>query len=138
MGATRVVFHSVDNNGDAIYHTNVMMAVGDDFVVICMDSILDAEEKEEVLSSFEKTGKKVITISQNQVEEFAGNMLQVRNLDDETYLVMSQTAFRSLTEKQKEQLSEFTTLLPIAIPTIEQYGGGSVRCMMAEVFLPKK
>lgn len=138
MGSERVVFHAVDRNGDAIYHTNVMMALGEDFAVLCKDSIAKKDELEELLSKLESTGKEVVDISFDQMEAFAGNMLQVRNSAGDTFLVMSQTAFKSLNEEQIEKLSSKTNLLPIIIDTIEYYGGGSVRCMMAEVFLPKK
>jgi len=138
MSARRVVFHAVDRNGDAIYHTNVMMALGEDFAVLCKDSISKKEELGELLSVLEETGKEVVDISFDQVESFAGNMLQVRNDKGETFLVMSQSAYDSLDMNQIEKLSSKTELLPIKIDTIEYYGGGSVRCMMAEVFLEKK
>jgi len=138
LGASRVVFNSVDKDGSPIYHTNVMMALGQQFVVICLDSIPDENERQRLLTSFKQTNKKVVEITQDQVEKFAGNMLQVKNLNDEPILVMSQSAYESLELDQIEVLSSFTKILPIAIPTIEHYGGGSVRCMMAEIFLPKK
>ncbi len=138
MGSERVVFHSVDRNGDAIYHTNVMMALGEDFAVLCTASIAKKEELDHLLNRLEETGKEVVNISFDQMEAFAGNMLQVRNSSGDTFLVMSQTAYNSLNEKQIEFLSAKTNLLPINIDTIEYYGGGSVRCMMAEVFLPRK
>jgi hypothetical protein len=138
MGSERVVFHSVDRNGDAIYHTNVMMALGEDFVVLCTESIPKREELDELLDKLESTGKELIDITFDQMEAFAGNMLQVRNSAGETILVMSQTAYDSLDSNQIDKLSSKTTILPININTIEYYGGGSVRCMMAEVFLPRK
>jgi len=138
MGSKRVVFHSVDRNGDAIYHTNVMMALGEDFAVLCTASIPKKEELNVLLDTLKSTGKDVIDISFDQMEAFAGNMLQVRNTAGKTFLVMSQTAYDSLNAEQVDHLSSKTTLLPININTIEYYGGGSVRCMMAEVFLPKK
>ncbi len=138
MGSERVVFHSVDRNGDTIYHTNVMMALGEDFVVLCTESIPKREELDELLAKLESTGKELIDITFDQMEAFAGNMLQVRNSAGETFLVMSQTAYDSLDSNQIDKLSSKTTILPININTIEYYGGGSVRCMMAEVFLPRK
>ncbi len=138
MGSERIVFHSVDRNGDAIYHTNVMMALGEDFAVLCKASITKKEELEELLAKLDATGKEVIDISFDQMEAFAGNMLQVRNSSGDTFLVMSQTAYNSLNENQIEKLSSKTSILPININTIEYYGGGSVRCMMAEVFLSRK
>lgn len=137
MGSRKVSFYSLDRKGDPIYHTNVMMALGEDFAVLCTESIRKQEELDHVLAVLKETGKEVIDISYDQVESFAGNMLQVKNDEGDTFLVMSQTAFNSLTEDQKEALSSKTNLLPICIDTIEYYGGGSVRCMMAEVFLPK-
>jgi len=132
------VFTSVDGNGEDIYHTNVMMAVGEDFVVICLDTIRDEDEKKKVLSFFEKTKKEVIEISYEQMLSFAGNMLQVRNTSGDTYLIMSSQAFESLNKNQIEKIQQKTKILHSSIKTIETFGGGSARCMMAEVFLPKK
>jgi len=138
MGTRSMVFKSVDRQGLEIYHTNVMMALGEDFVVICMESIPDEDSKKALINIFERTEKEIIEISYDQMESFAGNMLEVKSNDDIRYLAMSQTAYHSLNEDQKERLSQKTNLLPIAIDNIEKYGGGSVRCMMAEVFLPLK
>jgi hypothetical protein len=134
----RVVFHSVDRNGLPIYHTNVMMAIGEDFTVLCKESIQNPDELKELERVLEKTGKEIVDISYNQMESFAGNMLQVRNESGQTFLVMSKAAYDSLTSAQIEALSAKTELLPFDISTIEYYGGGSVRCMMAEIFLQKK
>lgn len=138
MNTRSVVFHALDRNGLPIYHTNVMMALGQDFVVICLDCIPDEASRKILLQSFEDTGKKVVEISLAQVEKFAGNMLEVVSKDGIRYLVMSQTAYDSLNAEQVRVLSERTNILAIPIPTIETYGGGSVRCMMAENFLPAK
>lgn len=138
MGAKKIAFRSVDREGEDIYHTNVMMALGVDFCVICLESIKNEVEKKEILESLEETGKLVVDISYDQMEHFAGNMLQVANADGERYLVLSQAAYDSLTTKQIAALSALTNILPIPIKTIETLGGGSVRCMMAEVFLPVK
>jgi len=134
----KVAFHAVDINGLPIYHTNVMMALGEDFVVLCTESLSKDDEKEQLLSILEETGKELIDINYDQMDAFAGNMLQVRNDDGDTFLVMSQTAYNSLDTDQIDKLKAKTSLLPIDIDTIEYYGGGSVRCMMAEIFLPKK
>ena len=115
-----------------------MMAMGEDFVVICMDSIVDEAEKAALRTSFEKTGKAIIEISHAQVNAFAGNMLQVSNVNGKKYLVMSQAARNILNKKQVEQLKKYTLLLSSPLDTIETYGGGSARCMMAEIFLPKR
>jgi hypothetical protein len=138
LGTRSVLFKSVDRNGGEVYHTNVMMALGEDFVVICLESVPSARSKEELLASFKATGKEVVEISMSQMEAFAGNMLEVRSKDGTRYLCLSQTAYDSLDESQKSRLSDRTNLLPIAIPNIEKYGGGSVRCMMAEIFLEPK
>ena len=138
MGARKIAFRSVDREGKDIYHTNVMMALGVDFCVICLDSIKNEVEKKEILASLEDTGKQVVDISYDQMENFAGNMLQVASANGERYLVMSQAAFDSLSTEQVNTLSELTNILPIPITTIETLGGGSVRCMMAELFLPVK
>lgn len=134
----KVVFHSVDSDGMDIYHTNVMMAMGDKFVVICMESIKDEAERNMLYEQFKKTNKTIIDLSLAQVEAFAGNMLQVENKDGKTFLVMSEQAFKSLTPTQIERIESFTNILHAPIYTIEKYGGGSARCMMAEIFLPEK
>lgn len=136
MDFNPVLFTATDGKGQDIYHTNVMMALGETFVVICLDSVRDPEEKAELLRHFRQTDKEVIDISINQMNHFAGNMLQVRTEDGEPLLVMSEQAFKSLLPAQIDRLKAHTDLLSIPIHTIETYGGGSARCMMAEVFLP--
>ena len=121
-----------------IYHTNVMMAIAKNFAVICADSIDNIVEKKEVIDTLEKDGKEIVYISELQVESFAGNTLEVSKKDGSTVLVISKTAFDVLEKSQIEQIERHTKLLPVEVPTIEKYGGGSVRCMMAEVFLPRK
>lgn len=138
MGYTALLFQAVDQEGVDIYHTNVMMALGETFVVICMDSIPNAGERAQLLASFERTGKEVIAISFGQMMSFAGNMLQVRNDRGEGILVMSEQAYRSLRPEQVHRLKKHTLLLYSPIDTIETFGGGSARCMMAEIFLPAK
>jgi hypothetical protein len=138
MGTRSVVFKSVDRYGADIYHTNVMMALGQDFVVICMDSIPDNDSKDELRRVFADTEKEIIEITYEQMESFAGNMLEVIGDGGHRYLVMSQSSYNLLTTDQKQRLEKKTNLLPVAIPNIEKYGGGSVRCMMAEIFLPNK
>lgn len=137
IGYEKVVFHAVDDKGQDIYHTNVMMALGETFVVICLDSVRDAGERAMLETRFAETGKAIVDISLEQMNNFAGNMLQVRNIAGETLLVMSERAFRALTPPQVRALEAHTRLLYSPIATIENYGGGSARCMMAEVFLPK-
>lgn len=136
-GYTPVVFHARDQNGIDIYHTNVMMALGTQFVVICLDSIPTESEREMVLSHFAKTGHTVVPITFQQMNAFAGNMIELAGKDGRKLLVMSQTAYDSLTPDQIKILNEFTTLVPVKIDTIEKYGGGSARCMIAEIFPPR-
>lgn len=137
IGYHPVVFHSTDADGKDVYHTNVMMAMGETFVVICLDSVRDAAERNMLETHFRNTGKEIVPISLAQMNAFAGNMLQVRNTEGETILVMSATAYHALSEAQIKILSKHTRLLYADINTIETYGGGSARCMMAEVFLPE-
>jgi len=135
LGYEKVLFDATDRQGDPIYHTNVMMAIGTTFCVICLDSIRDQAERKKILDRLEGSGKEVVEISLAQMESFAGNMLQVISKEDRTQiLVMSQQAFESLKPTQIIQLQKHTTLLHSDIRTIETYGGGSARCMMAEIF----
>lgn len=131
-----VLFTATDGNGQEIYHTNVMMALGETFVVICLDTVKDPEEKADLLKHFRLTKKEVIDISLNQMNQYAGNMLQVRTSEGKPLLVMSEQAYQSLFPEQVDRLRGHTELLAVPIYTIEKYGGGSARCMMAEVFLP--
>ncbi len=127
------IFHATDEQGRAIYHTNVMMCVADRFVVICMDSIRDPEEKKVVAGTIEATGKEIIPITLEQMNHFAGNMLQVENADREKFLVMSTAAYQSLTKEQVDKLSVNNQVIHSSLHTIETNGGGSARCMIAEV-----
>ena len=138
LGYEKVAFSAVDGQGQEIYHTNVMMALGEDFVVICLESVRDKGERQMLLDKFSATNKAVIEISLAQMMAFAGNMLQVRSQDGNTYLVMSEQAYRSLNDQQIEQIHQYTNILHSPLYTIEKYGGGSARCMMAEVFLPER
>lgn len=134
-----VIFDAVDENGQQIYHTNVLMCLGDTFTVICLASIPNEEEKATLLASFKASNRAVVEISFEQMNHFAGNMLQLQNGKGEKLLVMSQAAYNSLNASQIETLQRFNDhIVTSPIPTIEKYGGGSVRCMMAEVFLPKQ
>ena len=134
-GYKAVTFDAFDQNDKAIYHTNVLMCIGSLFAVICLDSITNAAEKEMVIQSLKTTGKQIIDISFEQMNHFAGNMLEVKNANGETLIVMSQTAYNSLTDVQRTELSAFGKLVYADINTIETNGGGSARCMMAEVHL---
>lgn len=138
LGYQPVIFSAYDQAGAAIYHTNVMMCVADRFVVICLESITDTVEKAEVRERIIQSGKQLIEISYAQMNRFAGNMLQVHNQQGKRFLVMSSQAYHSLTPEQIQILEAYQPLLHSDISTIETHGGGSVRCMMAEIFLPEK
>lgn len=129
---------SVDGKRLPIYHTNVMMALAENFVIICADSIDDKKEKKNVLDHLKKDGKEIITITEQQMHHFAGNMLQVLGSEDKRYMVMSSAAFHSLTKEQITKIENHCSILHSSLHTIETCGGGSARCMMAEVFLPKE
>jgi len=137
---TPVVFsayQTVNDKRKLIYHTNVMMCLGTTFAVVCLASIDDKKERKNLLKHLHEDGKKIIEISEDQVNNFAGNMLQLQGTDNRSYLVMSQSALDSLRPSQVQMLEEHATLLSSPLDTIEACGGGSARCMMAEVFLPK-
>ncbi|WP_034057403.1 citrulline utilization hydrolase CtlX [Lacinutrix jangbogonensis] len=137
---TPVVFtanQTVNGKREAIYHTNVMMCLAETFAVICLDTIDDKKERKNVLKNLKADGKEVVVISEAQVNTFAGNMLQVKGKDDKLYLIMSQAAYDSLAETQIKSIEKHCEILSSSLDTIEACGGGSARCMMAEVFLPK-
>jgi hypothetical protein len=133
-----VLFHAVDQQGHAIYHTNVMMCVGAQFAVVCLESILDAAERAAVEYALTSTGHEVVAISLGQIACFAGNMLCLQGAQGQYVLALSQSAFEALTPAQRAILGQYCELLPMPIPTIETVGGGSVRCMLAEIYLPEK
>lgn len=137
---TPVVFsayQTVNNKRELIYHTNVMMCLGTTFAVVCLASIDDKKERKNLLKHLHEDGKKVIEISEDQVNNFAGNMLQLKGTNGQSYLVMSQSALESLRPAQVQLLEAHATIISSKLDTIEACGGGSARCMMAEVFLPK-
>lgn len=141
MECTPVIFtarQSVGNERLPIYHTNVMMCVANRFAVICIDSIDDKKERKNVLDHLTRDGKEIITITEDQMHAFAGNMLQVIAKDNEPALVMSSAAYHSLTQNQIDRIEKYGRIIHSPLPTIETCGGGSARCMMAEVFLPKR
>ncbi len=137
LGYQPVAFRATDARGQEIYHTNVMMCVGPGFAVICLDSIADATERAAVEASLTATGHEIVAISQAQVGRFAGNMLALE-IGGQPLLVLSQQAHDALTPEQRQALTHYAELVPLAIPTIETVGGGSARCMLAEIFLPVK
>ncbi|WP_274473748.1 citrulline utilization hydrolase CtlX [Mangrovimonas aestuarii] len=137
---TPVTFHAnqtVNGERKAIYHTNVMMCLAETFAVICLDSIDNKKERKSVIDYLKQDEKEIIAITEDQVNSFAGNMLQVRGENDKRYLVMSQVAYDSLTQDQINTINKHCDILSSSLDTIEKCGGGSARCMIAEVFLPK-
>lgn len=139
LGYRPVSFKAYGKDGEEIYHTNVMMCIGRDFIAVGLDTI-EPNDRERIESELERSGKAIIPLSNNQIyEHFAGNMLQLQNRVGESILVLSIKAYDSLSERQHDLFSQYTdAFLPISIPTIEYIGGGSVRCMMAELFIPEK
>lgn len=138
LNYTPIHFWALDGGNQPIYHTNVMMCVADEYVVICLESIPNLEERKMVVDSFRESGKVIIEISFDQMNHFAGNMLQVHNQTGKKFLVMSSQAFRCLNKVQIEQIEGYNQIIHSDITTIETNGGGSARCMMAEVFLKMK
>ena len=141
FGFEPVVFHSyqtANNERLPIYHTNVMMCVADQFVVICLDCIDDETERVNVVNAIVNSGKEIIEISESQMQRFAGNMLQLQNPEGKKFLVMSLSAYQSLTPEQISNIEKYSEIIYSDLETIETNGGGSARCMLAEVFLEKK
>ena len=130
-------YQTVDGARKPIYHTNVMMCIAETFAIICLSSIDDKKERKNVIKHLKEDGKEVIDITETQLNNFAGNMLQVKGDNDVRYLIMSQAAYDSLTKAQIKQIEKHCNILSSSLETIETCGGGSARCMMAEVFLPK-
>lgn len=131
-------YQNVEGKRKPIYHTNVMMCVADEFAVICLNCIDDKKERNNVLRHLKEDGKEIIEISEAQIQKFAGNMLQVLGAENKKYLVMSTTALNSLTKKQVNAIEKYSEILSANLETIETCGGGSARCMLAEIFLPKE
>ena len=134
LGYSMVLFNAVDANGIELYHTNVMMHVGTEVAVVCLEAIQDEAQKSEVMESLEKTGKTVVDITFDQMNHFAGNMLELHNGEGKPFLVMSLTAYNSLSKEQKVFLESKMALITPDLECIEQNGGGSARCMIAEIF----
>ena len=132
IGYSPITFTSYDSKGGIVYHTNVMMSIGDDFILVCLQSIVDEDERKKVKESIESTGRKIIEIDLKQMESFAGNLLQLGEPGNKV-IVISNLAFSSLTINQKQILSTESKILNIPIPIIQKCGGGSVRCMIAEL-----
>ncbi|MBI1342108.1 MAG: amidinotransferase [Terrimonas sp.] len=137
-GYHAITFLAKDINGQYLYHTNVMMCLGEKFAVLCQEAIEEEWERIAVRQLLESTGHEIITITLEQLHQFAGNMLELKNKEGKNILVLSQSAKDALSPYQLEELSQYATLLPIPVPVIEKTEGGSVRCMMAEIFLKRK
>lgn len=133
-----VAFEAVDGNGKQIYHTNVLMCVGDMFSVVCLEAVPDLDERLQLRNSLESNGKRIVEITLNQMNQFAGNMLEVRSEKGDKILVMSNAAYYSLTSSQIKILEDYCTIHHFDLSMIEGNGGGSARCMMAEIHLPLK
>ncbi|MCO6496362.1 MAG: amidinotransferase [Chitinophagaceae bacterium] len=138
LGYRPFYFHAYNEEGVAIYHTNVMMCVGDKFAVICLESITDDKERKSIIALLKTTGHEVVDITFKQMNHFAGNMLALHTATGENILALSQSAYDCLTENQRQTLSKYCQLIPAPVHTIERNGGGSVRCMIAEIFLNAK
>lgn len=137
LGYEPVLFSATDKYGREIYHTNVLMTIADEFAVICTDSIVK-EDRERVLGILKDTKKEIIEISIDQMNHFLGNMIQLSNKIGERFLVMSQDAFKHLRSEQKIIINDSCQIISSDISTIEHFGGGSARCMIAGIFLPVK
>ena len=136
-----VIFNAnqtVNNKREPIYHTNVMMCVADKYAIICLDAIDDKKEKKNVIKHLKESEKEIISISESQVNNFAGNMLQVIDENNEKHIIMSTSAYKSLNDNQIKTIKKYNNIIHSSLDTIEACGGGSARCMLAEVFLPKK
>lgn len=138
MNYTPVSFYAKDAEGSDIYHTNVMMCIADQYAVVCMESITNRADREKLTAALQRSGKEIIEITPAQMKQFAGNMLQLHDKDLQKLLVMSTRAFQSLTPAQIEKLESYNRIIHAPLYAIEQNGGGSARCMIAEVFLPEK
>ena len=126
-------FHTVDSKRQVIYHTNVMMCVAEKYVIICLDSIDNVQERKKVIQSLEDDNKELIIISENQLSSFAGNMIELK-VNNDSIIIMSQNAYESLDDAKIKKISKYSEIISSSVDTIEKYGGGSVRCMIAEIF----
>ncbi|MBE2231577.1 MAG: amidinotransferase [Chitinophagaceae bacterium] len=133
-----IVFLATDKNNQPVYHTNVVMSLGEKFAVICEDAIEEEWERIAVTQLLESTGHTLIPITREQMHCFAGNMLEIKNRKGESLIILSTTALDALRPEQQQVLRQFGKLVPVSVPVIEQVEGGSVRCMIAEIFLPRK
>ena len=137
MNFDKVLFDAVDKNGIPLYHTNVMMAMGEEIVIICLEIIPSEAERNQLKERFEAAGKDLLEISYEQMLNFAGNMLQVKSRNGQSIMAMSTRALNSLRDGQIRLIEKHSKIVHSDLQVIETYGGGSARCMMAEVFLPE-
>jgi hypothetical protein len=138
LGYQPITFRAVHENGDAIYHTDVAMSIGDRFAIFCPDSVADPADRKQVLDSLKSTGREVITIDLNQLKRFAGNVLQLRTKHGESVLAISTAACLALRPDQRDSIQKYAQLVESPLPIFEGIGGGSARCMMADVHLPRR
>lgn len=135
LGYEPLTFRAVNEDGIEIYHTNVVMGIGPGYAVICLDAIRDQQEREQIVDTLNRSAKEIVAISQEQMNQFGGNVLALHNSSGQSFLALSESAYNSLTPEQIAIIKQYSELIPIAIPTIETIGGGSVRCMIAQNFL---
>jgi len=138
LGYKALTFTSVDANSTEIYHTNVMMCIGERFALVCAQSVPNEKEREKLINSLTETGHEIVYLTYDQICHFAGNALEVCNKNKERFLIVSKAGYDSLTEDQKEVIQLYDQIVPIPLQTIETNGGGSARCMIADIRLPKK
>jgi len=137
LGLTPVVFSAVDGDGFAIYHTNVMLSLGTDFAIVCLEAVADAAEREALQASLRASGRELVVISRAQMGEFAGNALELLSRDSTRLIAMSTRAWAAFTPGQQQRIAAHVKVVAVPIPVIETIGGGGVRCMLAEIFLPR-
>lgn len=135
MAYEPVLFHATDHNGKPIYHTNIVMSIGDGFAVICLEAVENDQERKIVINKIEQLGLEKIEITRDQMRNFCGNILELKSKNGQNKIVVSQTALDAFSKKQKEALQKYAKFVPISIPTIEKVGGGSARCILTEIFL---
>ncbi|PZR37098.1 MAG: amidinotransferase [Azospira oryzae] len=138
IGYEAIVFDAVDAEGTPVYHTNVLMWIGEKVAALCLDSIKSEADQDKVIDSLTRSDHKIIAISFDQMKAFAGNMFEVMNKDEEVFLLMSTTAFQSLLPGQLNEMSKHAEPLIVSIDIIEKYGGGGIRCMVAGIYLPAR
>jgi hypothetical protein len=131
-------YHNAKQKEVLIYHTNVMLCVAQEYAVICLECIKDLTERKAVMDSLNKTNKTIVELSIDQIDHFAGNMLEAKNKANESFLIMSSRAYKAMNQSQITQIQRYSQIIHAPLSTIENYGGGSARCMLAEIFLPRQ